>query len=286
MKRLLVVLALIVIAMPLAARKRQGEAAMTCMSFNIRFITPKDQGERAWTVRRDAIVAMFNDVKPDVVGIQEQSKESVDWLVANLPDYESYIPDYEDGITLPKGFSMVIFWRKDSYKLKKCGRYFLSDTPYEVSKGWDSNHYRTTSWVHLSDIVTGRTFYCFNTHLDHRGSLAKENGVLKNVEMMRKIAGSRSPVILMGDMNIVRGGEQGALLDPYYGYMQSSGETAVLTEQTKTFNGYDEDISTHRLLDYIFYRNAQAERYDVVDGADYGVRFISDHYPIITLFRL
>ena len=90
-----------VAAVPLSARKMQNEAAVTCMSFNIRFITPKDQGERAWTVRRDAIINMLNQVSPDVVGIQEQSKESVDWLMENLPDYEFYVPDYDEGIVLP-----------------------------------------------------------------------------------------------------------------------------------------------------------------------------------------
>ena len=42
----------------------------------------------------------------------------------------------------------------------------------------------------------------------------------------------------------------------------------------------------HRLLDYIFYRNAEADKFDVIDSPDYGVRFISDHYPIMTYFRL
>ena len=275
-----------VAAVPLSARKTQKEAAVTCMSFNIRFITSKDQGERAWTVRRDAIINMFDDIRPDVVGIQEQSKESVDWLMENLPDYEFYVPDYEEGITLPKGFSMVILWNKDRFEVKDCGRFFLSDTPDEVSKGWDSNHYRNTAWVLLKDRQTGRKFYCFDTHLDHRGPLAKENGVLTNVEMVRKIAGKRSSVILMGDMNMVRSGQQGLFLDPFYDYMQSAGDTALEIDRAKTFNGYNEDSSTHRLLDYIFYRNAEADKFDVIDSPDYGVRFISDHYPIMTYFRL
>ena len=119
MKKLLIILIIMVAAMPLSARKTQKEAAVTCMSFNIRFITPKDQGERAWTVRRDAIINMFDDIRPDVVGIQEQSKESVDWLMENLPDYEFYVPDYEEGIALPKGFSMVILWKKDRFEVEE-----------------------------------------------------------------------------------------------------------------------------------------------------------------------
>ncbi len=275
-----------VAAVPLSARRTQKEAAVTCMSFNIRFITPKDQDERAWAVRRDAIVAMLGDIKPDVVGIQEQGKESVDFLKANLPDYDFYIPDYEDGITLPKGFSMVVFFRRDKFELMDCGRFFLSETPEKVSKGWDSDHYRTTAWVQLKDKATGKKFYCFNTHLDHRGPLAKENGVLLNVEMARRIAGKRSAVILMGDMNIDRGGPQQGLLEPYFDYMLSAGETSAQGDNIPTYNGYNDDKDTHRLIDYIFYRNAKAERYEVVDGEGYGVRFISDHYPIMTSFIL
>ena len=181
---------------------------------------------------------------------------------------------------------MVIFWKKDRFEVKDCGRFFLSETPDKVSKGWDSNHYRNTAGVLLKDRQTGRKFYCFDTHLDHRGPLAKEKGVLTNVEMVRKIAGKRSSVILMGDMNIVRSGQQGMLLDPFYDYMQSAGDTALEIDRVKTFNGYNEDSSTHRLLDYIFYRNAEADKFDVIDSPDYGVRFISDHYPIMTYFRL
>ena len=69
------------------------------LSFNIRFITPKDEGERSWQVRRDAVVSMVRDVMPDVIGIQEQREESVRWLRHSLPEYEFYVPDEEENIS-------------------------------------------------------------------------------------------------------------------------------------------------------------------------------------------
>ncbi len=285
MKRLLIILASLVAAMPFSAGCMRKTAEVTYMSFNIRFITPKDEGVRSWESRRPAIVKMFGEVGPDVVGIQEQSAESVAWLQANLPDYEFYIPDHKEVITLPKGFSMVLFWKKDRFELVDCGRFFLSETPFTPSKGWDSNHYRNAAWIRLRDKISGKEFMCFNTHLDHRGPLAKEHGVLVTVEQIRCLAGRRLPVILGGDMNITRNGSQGSFLDPFYSYMKSARDMAPEADHADTFNGYSEDKSSHRLLDYIFCRNAKALEYEVVDSEDYGVRFISDHYPVMATFR-
>lgn len=285
MKKLLILLAAIVVFVPYSQAKGMKETEMTYMSFNIRFITPQDVGDRAWTARRGPALNMINQVKPDVIGIQEQSKEWVDYLVENMPDYEFYIPDYVEKINLKRGFSMVIMWKADKYVLLDAGRFFLTETPDKPSKGWESNHYRTTSWVYLKDKTTGRKFYCFNTHLDHKSRLAKENGVLLNVEMMKSIAGKKAPVFICGDMNIYRENKGGVLLDPFYEYMQSADETALTSYRVPTFNGYNPDMSVRRRIDYIFYRNAQALEYKVIDSPDYGVEYISDHYPIITRFK-
>ncbi|MBE6231766.1 MAG: endonuclease/exonuclease/phosphatase family protein [Bacteroidales bacterium] len=286
MRRLLIILIIAFTAIPLSAKKTQKEATVTYMSFNIRFITPKDEGDRSWESRRPAVINMFNDVQPDVVGIQEQSEAWVTYLRENLKDYDFYIPDYKEGVTLPKnGFSMVIFWKKNKFELLDCGRFFLSETPDKPSKGWDSNHYRNTAWVELKDKATGRRFFCFDTHLDHKGLVAKENGVLLNVEMIRGIAGKRGVVFLGGDMNIIRTKGKGYLMDPYYAYMQSAQDTALDSDTALTFNGYSDDLTTHRCLDYIFYRGAEALKFDVVDHDGYGVRFISDHYPVMATFR-
>ncbi|MDE6872643.1 MAG: endonuclease/exonuclease/phosphatase family protein [Bacteroidales bacterium] len=255
------------------------------LSFNIRFITPKDEGERSWQVRRDAVVSMVRDVMPDVIGIQEQREESVRWLRHSLPEYEFYVPDEEENISeTGNDYSMVIMWRSSGYRLIDKGRFFLSETPSVPSKGWNSNHYRSTSWVLLCDRVTGKRFYLFDTHLDHKDTEAKQNGAALNVEMIKSICREGVPVFLVGDMNVQRNGDDGHLIDPCFEWMKSAAETALVTDRGFTFNGYG-DVPG-RWLDYIFHRNASPVRYEVVRAEYNGVKYISDHYPIACTFRL
>ena len=51
------------------------------------------------------------------------------------------------------------------------------------------------------------------------------------------------------------------------------------SDDSKTYNGYRE--TNWKWLDHIFYRGATAKVYRVEDSeTKYGVRFISDHFPI------
>ena len=41
------------------------------MSFNVRYNSANDEGDKNWEVRKAAVVKMINTVQPDVVGLQE-----------------------------------------------------------------------------------------------------------------------------------------------------------------------------------------------------------------------
>lgn len=263
------------------ARKR---TELKLMSYNIRFITPDDQGVYSWDQRKEANIAMFNDIKPDVVGLQEPMNGINEYLLENLPGYDHYLV-YRDGQPDKHGRSQMILWKKDAYDLLDKGMYYLSDTPDSISKSWDANHVRYTLYVKLRDRRTGEEFWYFDTHLDHRGPLAKQNGVKLNVEMMKKIAGENAVVFISGDMNIQRRKSNGWYLDPYYEWMSSAVETALQSCDRPTFNGFGYEGKNPGWLDHIFYRNARAVNFDVIDSEEYGVRYISDHYPITCVFR-
>lgn len=40
------------------------------------------------------------------------------------------------------------------------------------------------------------------------------------------------------------------------------------------------------MLDYIFYRNAEVTKFETLDSPDWGVPYISDHYPIMVTVNL
>lgn len=282
---LLYLLALVLLCLPARGAGKPRSQKVTIMSFNIRFVTAKDTSQFSWYKRRGPVVKMIEDIRPDVISLQEHGPQWIEYLQSKLPFYDFYIPDLSGEDPLPKGYSQVIVWQKEKYEKVDAGRFFLSDTPDSLSKGWGSNHYRNTGWVKLRSRKTGIEFYVFNTHLDHKAVDAKKNGVLLNVEMMKRIAGEDAAVFIMGDMNMRRGSKTGAFLDPYYEWMESTADAARKVYRNVTFNAYG-DTAHQAEIDFIFFRNADAIRYEVIDSPDYGVEYISDHWPIIGKYIL
>ncbi len=212
-------------------------AKLRLMSYNIRFITPVDKGEFAWESRKEANIAMFKDVNPDVFGLQETMWGISEYLFDNLPEYEHYLV-YRDPEGGKDGRCQIIFWKKNKYDLLDKGMFYLSDTPYRCSLSWDASQARFTLYVKLRDRKTGDEFWYFDTHLDHRGPLAKQNGVKLNVEKMKELVGEDAVVFISGDMNIQREKSNGDWLNPYFEWMSWARSEARKTCDRYTFNGF------------------------------------------------
>lgn len=279
--KIFLVAALVVSTLVVAdARRRPKKAADTrlrLISYNIRMTTPKDTGLADWDARKFASVKMIRTEKPDVFGLQEPRWPQLDYLYAELPDYDHYAEDKEGG--LKESQCEAIFWLRNKYELLDKGMYWLSATPEKVSKGWDGNR-RITVWVHLKDRRSGRDFWYFCTHMDHRGMTARQKAAELNVEKMTEIAGDKAVVFLSGDMNSQRDSKTGKFLEPYDGWMDDARERAKKTDDHRTYGGFSE-TSRSLWLDYIFSRNATPLHYRTLDSPTaYGLAHISDHYPI------
>ena len=103
---------------------------------------------------------------------------------------------------------------------------------------------------------------------------------------MKEIAGENAHVVIAGDMNCDpqtafdthKDGKPVRVLQPFYDWMKGGRETARITDDHYTFNGFGK-IKTFHWLDYFFYRNGQALKFETLTK-DYGAPYISDHYPI------
>lgn len=258
-------------------------ARLKLMSYNIRYIdAPGDEGDFAWEARRESSLRMIRSERPDVIGLQEPKRAQVDYLAGHLPEYGHIEMGRDHGIKPDGGEHLMVMWLRDKYELVDRGWYWLSETPDEVSRGWDAMCRRVTVWVRLRDKYTGHEFYYFNTHLDHKGERARLEGAALNVRMMKRIAGRKLPVFISGDMNAEFGTPTAAYLAPFTRWMKSARDRAPRNDDRATFNGFGK--TAPHWLDHIFYRNARPLEYATLDGADYGVRYISDHYPIICIF--
>ena len=72
---------------------------------------------------------------------------------------------------------MAIFWRTAELELLDKGTFWLSETPDQVSKGWDASYRRTCTWAGFRHRKSGQTCYFFNTHLDNDGKVAREESI-------------------------------------------------------------------------------------------------------------
>lgn len=141
---------------------------------------------------------------------------------------------------------------------------------------------RIASWVNLRDLTSGREFFFFNTHFDHRGEIARQRSGEIIRQKIRDIAGSQR-AILTGDFNTTEGSEayqnivkDNALSDafhvtesPHYGPVNTSSGFAVSTKPIRA------------RIDYIFVNDkirvlVHATITDQQEG-----RYYSDHLPVI-----
>jgi len=250
---------------------------VTIMSFNIRTATPKD-GLNAWEYRREACVQMLDSLLPDVFGMQEVMPEQEAYVTDHLSRYAHVAQGRRPGLTANE--SCPIYWRKDKYNLLKTRTFWLSETPLVMSKGWDAKYERVATYVLLQDKATAKQFIVFNTHLDHMGVRAREESMRMIADTLRILGGNNMPMFVMGDMNVT---PDDASIAPIYDYMQWSQQSARVTTSEHTFTGFDN--SAHSIIDYIFYRNAIAEKFQVVKDQS-RVPYLSDHRPILCSFDL
>ena len=183
---------------------QDGRLELRLMSFNIRYENDGDVDSRSWQKRIVGSVRMIREETPDIIGVQEALHGQAADLWVSLPDYEFYGEGRDDGKRA--GEYAGIFYRRNRFEVDPidCGTFWLSDTPETPgSKTWGNEIPRVATWLRLVDRSSGRGFYVFNTHWDHRNQPSRERAALllaRRIETRRQPA---QPVVLLGDFNAV-----------------------------------------------------------------------------------
>lgn len=263
---------LITLAAALAVACAPAPQTLKVMSYNVR-TSVKDDGPNSWEFRKAATPAMIGEEKPDVFGVQEATEEQIAYIGETCPDYAGF----GEGRNLDRtGEHASIFYNKNKLKLLDGGTWWLSETPDEPSVGWDAKYPRTATWALLEDLRSGKQFYFVNTHLDHKGVEARQNGL----KMIMDKTGEMNPdipLIITGDFNVQPGDE---CLQDIDASMQSARAVAAKTTDKASCNHYEE-VSTE-IIDYIYFKGFEkALDFDVLDKSYAGVPYISDHYPVV-----
>ncbi|MBQ2367024.1 MAG: endonuclease/exonuclease/phosphatase family protein [Bacteroidaceae bacterium] len=277
MKKSLFFLFVLLTVCGVAAAKSPLE--LKIISYNIR--TLARDGENSWQFRKHATKNMIELHKPDAFGLQEAMLPHMQYIDSVCPQYARVGVGRSDG--KEGGEFVTIYYNKERFDLLDSGTFWLSETPDQVSRGWDAALPRITTWVKLRDKATKRKFFYFNTHFDHKGTTARVESSKLIVEKIREIAGKKAAVVLTGDFNIESENEA---LQPLYDNMSAARRCAPITDNKGTYNGWGL-MKRYTVIDHIFYggRKVKCNAFRTLDG-DYGAKFISDHFPLEAIFTI
>lgn len=251
----------------------------TLISYNIRNSGAND-GVNNWENRKDLTINMINQEKPDLICMQEVLNNQLEFIYDELPNYDFIGVGRDDSVK--KGEAMAIFYRNDKYELLENDNFWLSETPNMVSRGWDGVCRRMVTWGHFKNLNSGKTFFCFNTHLDHKGEVAREESIKLIVKKINEITnGSDEPVFLTGDFNATI---DNPIFTPLINSMKQARNDAPVSDNKFTYNNYGLGTENPSVIDHIFYMNSTPISFTTLDGS-YGEGYISDHFPIKAVFE-
>jgi endonuclease/exonuclease/phosphatase family metal-dependent hydrolase len=251
--------------------------SLKVMTYNIRLDVASD-GENAWNHRRDFFTSQIRFYEPDIWGVQEATPNQMNNLDNIMPEY-SHIGIGRDGVG--KGEASAIFFKKDRFKVSIEQTFWLSETPDKISKGWDAAYPRICTFGLFKDLKTKKTFWVFNTHLDHIGEAARTKGIEMILAKIKEVNKKNYPVIFTGDFNSEP--NTGRIIN----LKKVMTDTRDASEQKPfgpagSFNGFKFNEPVTRLIDYIFVDNSKrfrVKKYAVLsDSKD--LHYPSDHLPI------
>ncbi len=271
--------------------KAQKSAYLKVASYNIQYA--KTPTGRYWQSRKDGAKNLLAYHDFDIVGLQEIHPHQIDYF---MPKHCAHIGMGMNSTSKDRIGSTPIMYRKDKVELLKWGVFWISETPEVMSKGWDTSQRRICTWGEFKDKASGKKLFYFNTHLDHRGKIARFEGIKLLMKKIPEIAGD-TPFVLTGDFNIAIDS------DPIKPMLESKEFVHALDASIKkpyypnkgTFHGYTGIPKS--FIDYLFVSPkikvlSYAVLTDRIGNPNYDptksikkqnvVDYPSDHFPVVS----
>lgn len=260
---------------------------LNVMSFNIRYDNPDDSLNN-WQYRKDVAAKTIKSQNADIVGTQEVLVNQLNDLKSRLPEYNAIGVGREDGIE--KGEYSAILYRKDRFKEIKSGYFWLSETPEVAgSKGWDGACERIATWAILEDISSKKQLFFINTHLDHVGKIARQEGVTLLLSRANALANGL-PIIMTGDFNATPESDVIKHVTDVNSpeHLIHSKDIAVEKSGTDwTFHGFGKvPMERREFIDYVFVsKGIKVAKHSVLPEKLDDI-FISDHSVVVAQIEI
>ena len=116
-----------------------------------------------WPVRKHALAAALEKIRPDIFCVQEGTPEQVAFLEETLPDHHRVGVGRDDGKSA--GEHCAIYLSRQRFEELKNGTFWLEEPIDQPRVGSALDIKRICTWVRLRDRVSGRTLRIYNTHL-------------------------------------------------------------------------------------------------------------------------
>lgn len=238
------------------------------VSFNIRCADDKDGHSIA--ERAPRLKSILDPIDADLIGFQEGRN---DWETCLPRDYgnkyEIYLVHRGDDESAP------MMWKKDKFELIKKGVFWLSDTPEEVSKGWDEryNCYRICMYAVLKDKASGEQFCFMNTHYGFGDKCQTDSSDLI-YKYSKEI--SNLPTFITGDFNMCPDSKGYAQMTKYF-----TDVNAVTLKYTgTTYHGYAPETQNSH-IDYCFIDNKVTPVSTTLLDQTFDGKYPSDHFGLL-----
>ena len=260
----------------------EGNDIHSVITYNIKY-DDYTNGENSWNVRKVALLDLINTLSPDILGIQEGLIHQVEFLASKMNDYKYVGVGREDANR--KGEYCAIFFNEKKYKLLKNSTFWLSESPNEVSIGWDAALERICTYSLLETINGGNKIWVFNTHFDHVGNIAREESARLILEKIKMLNIQEEPVLVMGDFNAL---EKSNVIDILRQSLNDTMRDADIEHKGPigTFNNFLNNQEIIKRIDYIFSKGFQTISHQHVDKRLDNGNHISDHFPVFVKVKV
>jgi endonuclease/exonuclease/phosphatase family metal-dependent hydrolase len=263
------------------------------MSFNVRGASAPD-GVNRWSNRAALNVATIQRYKPDLIGFQELQQAHLNVYLESLSGYEHLL-----GLACSGEEHGTIFWKPACLTLLTRGGFWLNEISDAPGHGWDAACVRAANWAEFQVVGSKQKLLHVNTHLDHIGEQARQEGTRLILQKIQQIVAidkdDSASIIITGDFNCNPGSPTYRLWREQYFVDTYLATGNVDDSSANTFHGYgavngaSAEDGVMR-IDWILLRNhreggLRPVASEIVRDAQPPL-YPSDHYPVWTDFAV